>query len=148
MSNWLETVQSWIACFRLLEWKILESLLTIKPFCRYSFLKCFIIVDLQCCVNFCCTTGILFFFFFFFLGLHLWHMEVPRLGVESELQLTAYTTATAMPDLSCIWKLHHRSWQLDSLTHWVRPWFEPISSWILVRFLTRWATMETPSFTS
>ena len=26
-----------------------------------------------------------FFFFFFclFLGLHLWHMEVPRLGVES-----------------------------------------------------------------
>ena len=23
--------------------------------------------------------------FFFFLGLHLWHMEVPWLGVESEL---------------------------------------------------------------
>ena len=30
-------------------------------------------------------------------------MEVPRLGVQSELQLTAYTTATAMCDLSCIW---------------------------------------------
>ena len=29
-------------------------------------------------------------------------MEVPRLGVESELQLAAYTTATAMPDLSCV----------------------------------------------
>ena len=27
-------------------------------------------------------------------------MEVPRLGVESELQLPAYATATAMPDLS------------------------------------------------
>ena len=26
-----------------------------------------------------------FFFFFFFLGLHPQHMEVPRLGVESEL---------------------------------------------------------------
>ena len=38
------------------------------------------------------------FFFFFFLGPHLWHMEVPRLGVESELQSLAYTTATAMPD--------------------------------------------------
>ena len=25
-------------------------------------------------------------------------MEVPRLGVESELQRLAYTTATAMPD--------------------------------------------------
>ena len=24
-------------------------------------------------------------FFFFFLGVHLWDMEVPRLGVESEL---------------------------------------------------------------
>ena len=33
-----------------------------------------------------------------FLGLHLWHMEVPRLGVQLELQLPAYTTATAMPD--------------------------------------------------
>ena len=26
-----------------------------------------------------------FFVFFVFLGLHPWHMEVPRLGVESEL---------------------------------------------------------------
>ena len=30
---------------------------------------------------------------FVFLGPHLQHMEVPRLGVESELQLPAYTTA-------------------------------------------------------
>ena len=33
-------------------------------------------------------------FFFFFLR-HPWHMEVPRLGVESELLLPAYPTATA-----------------------------------------------------
>ena len=26
-----------------------------------------------------------FFFFFFFFGLHPWHMEIPTLGVESEL---------------------------------------------------------------
>ena len=32
--------------------------------------------------------------FFVFSGLHPWHMEVPRLGVESELQPPAYTTAT------------------------------------------------------
>ena len=31
----------------------------------------------------------------FFLGRHLQHMEVPRLGDESGLQLLAYTTATA-----------------------------------------------------
>ena len=34
------------------------------------------------------------------LGPHLQHMEVPRLGVKSELQLPAYTTAIAMQDLS------------------------------------------------
>ena len=33
-----------------------------------------------------------------FLGLYLWHMEAPRPGVKSELQLLAYTTATATPD--------------------------------------------------
>ena len=34
----------------------------------------------------------LFLFFpFCFLGLHLQHMEVPRLGAESKLQLPAYT---------------------------------------------------------
>ena len=27
------------------------------------------------------------------LGLHIWHMVVPRLGVELELQLLAYTIA-------------------------------------------------------
>ena len=32
------------------------------------------------------------------LGPHPQHMEVPRLGVESELQLLTYITATAMPE--------------------------------------------------
>ena len=31
-----------------------------------------------------------------------------------------------------------------SLTHWVRPEIKPASSWILVGFLTCWATMGTP----
>ena len=37
-------------------------------------------------------------FFFAFLGLHLRHMEVPRLGIQLELQLLVTTTATAMQD--------------------------------------------------
>ena len=54
----------------------------------------------------------LFFFkFFVFLGPHLQHKEVPRLGAESELQLSVYTTAMATRDLSHICKLHHSSWQ-------------------------------------
>ena len=38
-------------------------------------------------------------------------MEVPRLGVKSELQLLVYTTATAMPDPSRIFDLYHSSGQ-------------------------------------
>ena len=47
----------------------------------------------------------------FFLGPHPCHMEVPRLGVKTELQLPAYATATATPDQSCICDLHHSSQQ-------------------------------------
>ena len=53
----------------------------------------------------------IFFFFLVFLQLHPWHMEVPRLGVLSELQLPAYTMATVTPDLSQVCDLHHSSWQ-------------------------------------
>ena len=55
---------------------------------------------------------VLFFsFFFFLLEPHPWHMEVPRLGVKLDLQLLAYTTATATQDLSCVCDLHHSSRQ-------------------------------------
>ena len=47
-----------------------------------------------------------FFFLSLFLRLHLPHMEVRRLGVESELQLLAYATATATLDPSCVRDLH------------------------------------------
>ena len=56
-----------------------------------------------------------------FLGPHLWHMEVPRLGVELELQLPAYATAiaTETQDLSPVCDLHHSSqqrWILNPLS--------------------------------
>ena len=54
------------------------------------------------------------FFFWSFSGPHPRHMEVPRLGVESELQLPAYTTATARSDLSFVFDLCHSSRQ-----HWI-----------------------------
>ena len=46
---------------------------------------------------------------------HLWHMEVPRLGVPSKLQLPAYSTATARWDPSRICDLHHSSGQRQIL---------------------------------
>ena len=59
-----------------------------------------------------------FFFFFCSLGLHPQHMEVPRLGIKSELQLPAYTTAIATWDPSCIFDLYHSSWQRQISNHW------------------------------
>ena len=50
---------------------------------------------------------------FFFL--HPRHMEVPRPGVESELQLPAYITVIAMPYLSHVCDLPHSSWQCQIL---------------------------------
>ena len=73
---------------------------------------------------------------------HLWHMEGPRLGAESEPQLPAYTTATAMPDPSRVCDVHHSSWEC-----WI---FNPLSkardqthvlldtSWVYYR----WTTMR------
>ena len=46
------------------------------------------------------VTYTFFFFLSFFLGQNPWHMEVPRLGVVSELKLPAYTTATVTLDPS------------------------------------------------
>ena len=77
-----------------------------------------------------------FFFLFFFKWLHLHHMEVPRLGVESELQLRPIP----QPQQCGIWAgsatdmtAHGNA---ESLTHWTRPGIEPLSSRILVRFVT------------
>ena len=53
----------------------------------------------------------LFVCLFVFLVPHLWHMDVSRLRLKSELQLPAYTTATAMQDPSCICDLHYSSWK-------------------------------------
>ena len=73
------------------------------------FLFCF------CC--FCCL-----------LEPHMRHVDVLRLGVESDLQLLAYATATAK----------------RSLTHWARPenWTRVLTDASWVHY--RWATMGNP----
>ena len=85
-------------------------------------------------------------FFFVFLGPHPQHIEVPKLGVESQLQLLAYTLATATPDPSHVWDLNRSSQQ-----HWI---LNPLSEWRnrtcifmdanQIRF--HWATTGTPIF--
>ena len=88
----------------------------------------------------------LYFIYLFlaFLGLHLQHMEVLRLVVESELQLPAYATAIATWDLSCVFKLHYSSgqcWILNPLSKARnRTCILVDTSWIRYH----WATTGTP----
>ena len=47
-----------------------------------------------------CIVHVLHLKIFFFLWPNLWHMEIPRLGVQLKLQLQAYSTATVTLDPS------------------------------------------------
>ena len=63
-------------------------------------------------------------------------MDVPRLGVESEMYPLAYTTA-----MQCqIWEKSASYTTADcntrSLNHWMRPGIKHASSWMLVRFVS------------
>ena len=53
--------------------------------------------------------------FFVFLRPHLQHINVPRLSAQLELQLSAYGTATPMPDLSQFCNICHSLWQCRNL---------------------------------
>ena len=81
---------------------------------------------------------ILLLVFFFLLRPHLWHIEVPRLRTELELQLQAYATVTATPNLSCIWNSHHSLWQwqilnpLGSNPYLHRDYFASLTCWVTV----------------
>ena len=84
------------------------------------------------------------FIFISSLGLHLWHMEVPRLEVNqsrscrppSQPQRRGIRAASVTYTTAC--------GNARPSTHWARPGIEPESSWILVGFLTCWATTRTP----
>ena len=85
---------------------------------------------LQCQMSYAHPFFLSFFFFFFFLWQHSWHMEVFRLGVLSELQLLAFTTATATLDPSSICHLCSTCGNAGHLTHRARSGIEPTSSHI------------------
>ena len=81
-----------------------------------------------------------------FLGPHLQHMEVPRLRLELEPQLLAYTTARVMPDPSRICNLHHspRSCQIFNPLSKARDGTHILPWGMLVWFVNRWAMTGMP----
>ena len=95
---------------------------------------------------------------FCFLGPHLQHMEVPSLGIESELLLQGYPTAPATQDVS-FGTYTTAQGNARSITHWMRPGIELTSSckrtlWEhsepqqelhkFVRRITKWPSNSTP----
>ena len=70
--------------------------------CIYMYVYMYVYICMYVCMYIytCMYIYIYIFWSFVFLGLHLRHMEVPRLGVQSELKPLANTTATATQDLS------------------------------------------------
>ena len=85
------------------------------------------------------------FFFSFFLHFRAESAAFggSQLGVKSGIQLLAYTTVTAVWDLSCVCDLHHSSWQ-----HWIPYPLSEIRDWTCILMSTNWicfhcATMGT-----
>mgnify|MGYP001469406772 CR=1 FL=1 len=87
-----------------------------------------------------------FVFYFIFLGLHLWHMEVPRLGVQLEQLLPAYAKATAIPDPGGICDLHHSSQQHQIFNLLSKARDRTRNLLIPSRIRFNCATMGTPSY--
>ena len=79
-------------------------------------------------------TGSWNFFFFFLVATVEAYGCQARLGFESNLQLQAYATTTAMPDPSHIWAIAQSN--AESLIHWARPGVKPASLWVLVIFVS------------
>ena len=118
----------------------------IKGIYVQELLESFFFLSVPLLYNCCIKLGSFGFFFFvvFFLWLQLRHMEVPRVGVEFQLQLQAYTTGTSTPDLSGVCNLHCSSWQcwiLSPLSKARDP--KPHTHGHYVRFLTHRARMGT-----
>ena len=77
----MEPVYSWVLGGFVSTVPQQEFLAVIPSFFFYLFFFPFILISIFC-----------------FLGLPLWHMEVPRLGADSELQLLTTPQLMTMPD--------------------------------------------------
>ena len=99
-------------CYTICCWFLPELIISVVTFAK-RWISCV-------CVCVCVCVCI-------FLGPHPRHMEVPRLGVQLELQMLTYTTAHG---------------NARSLTHLARPGIKLGSSQILVRYLPQWAITE------
>lgn len=100
---------------------------------------CFIFIEFWWCVGlffFSIFSFLFLFFVFCFLGSHSWHMEVPRPQVSWSYSFWPMPQPQ-QPRIQATSAIYTAAHSNDgSLSHWSRPGLEPMSSWILERFIT------------
>jgi len=129
---------SWLHILFMPESKFLLLMKSIISFC---FSKAF-----HCLFVFYCCCSVVIGFFFYFLFFLLFRAAPVAYG---ELNRSCSCWPMPQPQQHQIWTLsatyttaHSNT---KSLTHWARPGIEPASSWMLVRFINRWAMTGTPA---
>ena len=88
-----------------------------------------------------CVCVCIFFFFFFRASLAACGSSQARGQVEAAAAGLHYSPGNTGSEPVTYAKGQGNA---RSLTHWMRPGIEPASSWILVQFLTCWATVGIP----
>ena len=99
-------------------------------------------------ILFCVLFNIYFFSFFFFCFLRAISVASGGSRARGPIRATAaslHHSHSNMGSKLCLWPTPQLK-ACGALIHWARPGIEPKSSWILVKFLTYWATMGTPFF--
>ena len=97
---------------------------------------------------FCFLLFLSFFFFFCFLESHPWHMEVAYGNSQFRGRIGA--TVAGLPHSHSnggsihVCDLPHSSQQCWIPNHWARPGMEPMSSWILMGFVSAVSQGELP----
>ena len=98
---------------------LLHSKMTYMYDLSYIYIHSFSLIIFHCGlsqeIEYSSQCTLFYFIIFCFLGLHLWHMEHPKLGVKLEPQLPANATATITWDPSCVCNTHHSSQQCQIL---------------------------------
>ena len=126
---------------------LISAVVTTTWWCTYSVPWNACTFKIQLWLFFKCESFIFYFyllnlFFVFCLsGLHLQHMEVPRLGLNRSCSCQP-TPEPQQCQSQAMSDLHHSSWQ--GLTHWARPGIEPSNSWFLIGFVSTAPWMGTP----
>ena len=132
-----------------LVWKSLVSsiLLQMALFCfLWWVVLCYIYIHIYLYMCIYIHEDVIYISHFFFLGPHLWHMEFPGPGVESQPQLPAYTTDIAIPDPSHICDLHSRLWQCWILNLLSKARDQTCIFMDTSQVLTCWATVGIPMY--